>query len=195
MQQINLFQPEFRHQPDPLSLRVMALTCLLATVLLTGSGGYGWLILETQRDVVSALKNHHAQLQAQLAVLHLDLGKDQSIDQHIADLQQQFNKKAATAVQLQALLVDRNRVAQQFQALSELRLPGLWLTMILLGEENELHGVASRSKLVPEYLSQLAATPAFNNLQFDQVQLDELEESSTQVAFLLRGRPKDGSGP
>lgn len=195
MQQINLFQPEFHHQPDPLSLRVMALTCLLATILLTGSGGYGWLILENQRDVVSALKNHHAQLQAQLAVLHLDLGKDQSIDQHIADLQQQFNEKAATAEQLQMLLKNRNRVAQQFQALSELRLPGLWLTMILLGEENQLHGVASRSKLVPEYLSQLALTPAFNNLQFDQVELNELEQPSTQVTFLLRGRTTERPEP
>ena len=193
MQQINLFQPEFRYQRDPLSLRVIALTCLLATFLLTGSGVYGWLILENQRGVVASLKNHHSQLQAQLAVLHLDLGKDQSIDQHIEELEQEFSDKTVTARQLLSLLADRNRVALQFQALSELQLPGLWLTMILLGEDNELRGVTTNSKLVPKYLNQIASTPAFNNLQFNEVLLTELEDQPNQVGFLLRGRARYGS--
>ena len=191
MQQINLFQPEFRHQADPLSLRVMAMTCLLATLLLTSSGGYGWLVLENQRGVVSSLKNHHDKLQAQLAVLSLDLGNDQSIDQHIEALKQQVNKKTSTAQQLQWLLADRNRVAQQFQALSELHIPGLWLTTILLGEENELHGVANQSQLVPEYLKQIGLMAEFNNLQFDQVELVESEAQPAAVKFILRGQPID----
>ena len=191
MQQINLFQPEFRHRADPLSLQVIALTCLLAFFVLAGSGGYGWLVLENQRSVIATLKNHHAQLQAQLAVLHLDLGKDQSLGQHIEELEQQVTDRTATAEQLHFLLSNRNRVAQQFNALSKLRLPGLWLTTILLGEENELHGIASHSKLVPEYLRQIATMSEFNNLQFDEVQLNVLDHQSHHIQFLLRGRARE----
>ena len=188
LQQINLFQPEFRHQPDPLSLQVMVLTCLLALFLLAGSGGYGWLALENQRSVIAALENHHAQLQAQLAVLRQDLGKDQSLDQHINDLEQQVSDKTSNAQQLELLLSDRNRVAQQFAALSKLQIPGVWLTTIFLGEQNELHGTATRVDLVPEYLTHIASLPPFNNLRFDDILITHHEQSSTQVNFILLGQ-------
>jgi Tfp pilus assembly protein PilN len=191
MQQINLYQPMFRKERkrfSALALLQIGLACLL---LLAAIGVYFQVHLHRLQASEQSLGSQHQHLEQTLAALRGN-GEDPALaamDTRIAELETRLRERESLLAGIARLATGRNGFAPLLRALSQQRVPGLWLTGVHFeagGREVQLRGVALEDGLVPRYLEILPEHEQLQALDFQQVQLQRRQSEDPGLDFTLR---------
>lgn len=128
---------------------------------------------------VAAVKKNYADL-----VEQYPLKDTLSLKKAIDDLQHQLNVKT----KMLNLLTGKNNFSLYLVGLSNVDIPGIWLTEILFNNNNQkinLKGFALQSQLVEKMLPQLEAQTAFSNLKFE---IENITETPTPPSFEIQAK-------
>lgn len=199
MQQINLYQPMFRQERklfSALALLQIGLACLLVMALI---GVYFQVQLHRFQASEHALGNQLGYLENALAALQQDAGDPAlaALDRHIAGLESSVQHRESLLDGMTRLAGERNGFVPYLMALSEQRIPGLWLTGIHLGAGGHsvrLSGVALEAGLIPRYLERLPEDPRLRGLDFSQVQINRRTDGSRGLTFSLQTHHAEAAG-
>lgn len=175
-QQINLFNPRFRHEKRYLTAPALA---LMAGVALFGAlafavaaRGRAEAAEAEAAEVKAALQEAETRKQTTLTAL-VQRPKDASVGEQLARAEAEHR-----ALQGVAAILEQNRVgdprgyATYFQALARSRVPGVWLTGVDISgtaADIGLRGRALRAELLPGYLNGLAREPVLQGKAFGSV--------------------------
>lgn len=191
MQQINLYQPMFRKERkrfSALALLQIGLACLL---LLAAIGVYFQVQLHRLQANEQSLTSQHRHLEQTLAALRGN-GEDPALaamDTRIAELESRLRERETLLAGIARLATGREGFTPLLRALSQQRVPGLWLTGVHFeagGQEVELRGVALEAGLVPRYLEILPEHEQLQTLDFQQIQLQRRQAEDPSLDFTLR---------
>ncbi|MHB8746268.1 MAG: PilN domain-containing protein [Gammaproteobacteria bacterium] len=177
-QQVNLYQPIFRAQPKVFSAVTIAQASLLLTLGLAAMYGYArWQNGQLDRQVT--------RLQAQQDELlkHIEdfstrfpaKQKNPALDRQAARLTaERAGKARAVAVLSDGVFGNTHGFSTYFAGLAHQHVEGLWLTGLAIGDGGQQLSLSGRTvdaPLVPRYLQQLTAEPAFNGREFKTFQM------------------------
>jgi hypothetical protein len=189
-QQINLYQPVFRHQQKIVSARTMLQIVALAGLVVCGFYCAASWNLYQLRSTSAALARQFDALNSRLVQLEAAQGTDNGGD--ITTLQHRLDTHRQLYQRLEQLLGQAgNGFSQVFDALANQTLPGLWLTGITLsGAGNtELRGTTVDPELIPRYLLQLSGEPGLGSLPDGSITLARRDGTGTDIDFVLQGHP------
>jgi len=197
-QQINLYLKIERKKTEHFSARGVALMMLaLAVVTLVICAGIGI----SNRALQQQLQQQQAQQQklkqeadALRESLHA-LADVHDLDNAIAQIEHDVKIKQRIIEKLASMPDETNGgFSTLLQALAQQPVSGMWFTGITLadgGADVALKGQSRAADLLPQYLQQLSAEPAFSGRRFSvlrmQRQVDEQQRSPT-LAFELHAR-------
>jgi hypothetical protein len=177
-QQVNLYQPIFRAQPKVFSAVTIVQTCLLLVLGLAALYGYAhWQN--------SRLDHQVTQLQQQQDTLLKRIEdfsrrfpakqKNPELDRQLAHLtDERAGKARAVAVLSDGVFGNTRGFSAYFAGLAHQHLEGLWLTGLTIGDGGQQLSLSGRTvdaPLVPRYLQQLTAEPAFSGREFKTFQM------------------------
>ena len=201
-QQINLFNPTFRHRKKYFSART-----LLQALLLIGIAGL----------CLAAFLNHQVAELAQLA----ESGKQQltARETKLAEVILQYAPRqkskelaleiAAAAAELTALQ-DAKGVLQRgefgnvrghsayFGGLARQTVSGLWLTDVTISASGNAIGIEGRTlngELVPHYIRRLASEPVFQGKTFASLEITQVVEPANRAAAARSANPDQLDAP
>lgn len=187
-QQINLYQPVFRHEQKVFSaLTLLQLLGVVVLVLVGLYGGLRWQLgqLEANR---AALEAQRQQLTRQIETLEQAQagGELETLDARIADLEQQTAMLDRVLGEMDAFQAPQQQFSSLLTGLAQVRTPGLWLTRIelLAAGGATLEGHAWQPERIPRYLEQLGDSERLGALGLNQVRIDNGPESGP-VRFSL----------
>lgn len=193
-QQINLYQPVFRHEQKVFSaLTLLQLLGVMVLVLVGLYGGLRWQLgqLEGNR---AALEAQRQQLTGQIETLEQAAagGELETLDSRIAELEQQTAMLDRVLGEMDAFQAPQQQFSSLLTGLAQVRTPGLWLTRIELLADGgaTLEGHAWQPERIPRYLEQLGDSERLGALGLNQVRIDNGPESG-RVRFSLSNQ---GSG-
>lgn len=195
-QQINLYQPVFRHEKKIFS--ALALLELLGLILLLLVGVYGLLRWQLSQldDDLAALQQHHTTLSSQIERMEqAQAGKDlEALDQQIQSLEQRSELLAQLLDRMDTFAAPGSRFSTLLTDLAKVQIPGLWLTRIHLqaGGTTTLEGTAMAPETVPRYLRQLADQPQLGRKHLDQVEIARNPDQPRRLHFTLSDQPLEG---
>jgi len=186
LQQVNLYQAEFRQKPDPLSPKRMLLVLAVGLVCGVATLAYtGWEI--------SAKRAHLAKLESDVSVATQKQAKltqklashkvDTTVEQQIKDLENVLAGSAQNEeLIIKELASSGSGYSGYFTALAKHSVDQLWLTGITIGPEKSLslRGQTSAPEAVLQYLRGLSSEPVLNGTQFNLFQLERAPPSPKQ---------------
>jgi Tfp pilus assembly protein PilN len=193
MQQINLYQPMFRKERkrfSALALLQIGLACLL---LLVAIGVYFQVQLHRLQASEQSLASQQRHLEQTLAALRASDGDPvlEALDRQITDLETRLRERENLLSGIAGLASNRDGFAPLLQALSQQRVPGLWLTGVHFGDGGQnvqLQGVAQEAELVPRYLELLPQHDRLRDFDFQQVQVQRHPAGDQGLGFTLGTR-------
>ncbi len=188
-QQINLYLPEFRKQPDIFSVAVMGRgLAVLAVVLVLLTAVDYWNTRQLDSRLAVLLAERDAALMRVNSLLEEFgvQGTDPALVQRVQTLESELVEKRRLLQFLEGRDLGNTRgFSVHLSDLSRYHITGLRLTEISLtrgGEAVRLQGQVLRGDLVPLYLQNLSQGQAFRGRTFETLQL----ESSPANAGLLQ---------
>jgi hypothetical protein len=192
-QQINLYQPIFRKQPQVFSAAAMLQAAAVVIVALAAVYGYGrWQLARLEAEVVQ-LEGQEKAFAAQLARIDPSAGaaRRKAVEDEIANLNAALlaQQKLIDVLRAQPLAMT-NGFSPYLAALGRQHVNGLWLTELDVNGATgtmELAGQTVRAELVPEYLQRLGNEAALAGQRFDRLRI-ERNEQSERVAFRVSSR-------
>lgn len=193
-QQINLYQPVFRHEQKVFSaLTLLQLLGVMVLVLIGIYGGLRWQLVQVEGNL-AALESQREQLTAQIEALEqVQAGSElEALDARIADLEQQTAMLDRVLGEMDAFQAPQRRFSSLLTDLAGVHTPGLWLTRIELLADGgaTLEGRAWKAQRVPVYLEQLGGSAELGGLGLNQVRIDNGPDSG-QVRFSLSNQELD----
>lgn len=195
-QQINLYQPIFRHQRQVFSAATLLQAAAVVAVALLVIYGYGrWQLagLETQ---ATRLEAREKAFTLQLGRVDPSAGRERrkQVEAEVAKL----NAELATQQELADVLAKRPLGTREgfspyLAALGRRHSEGLWLTEVRINGATgamELAGHSVRADLVPEYLKRLGAEQALTGQRFDHLKIERSDQigAGAEVAFRVSSR-------
>jgi len=201
MQQINLYQDEFRPRREVLSLRqALAALGALLLVLLALSVWQAARNLALTTQLEAARQTLH-QNETRLASLR----KAQAIrkpDPALAKAVQQLAKRVETKGRVLAVLTGKRfgnteGFVPQLTGLARQRIEGLWLTELRLyggGTRLDMAGNALKPELVPRYLQRLSNEEVFSGTAFETFRLARQKKGTGWVIFELHSQAEKKEG-
>jgi Tfp pilus assembly protein PilN len=190
-QQINLYQPVFRKQVKVFSATTLAQIAGAVLVLLVIILAHARWTLASMENSAEALQQQLNRLQSQMGALEAEYqtpdtqALDAEIDQLLADI----NQRKYLLAQFDLLVIQhRSGFANYFKALTENRVPGLWLEGVKVNGEGqiELRGITLDAKLVPIYVQHLEKRPDLSRTSFETLSMKRLDPDKPQIQFVLR---------
>lgn len=172
-QRINLLPPRPEVKHDYLSFAVVAPVVAGISLLVALYAAWLWYDNTSTQQTLTQLSAQESQLQLQVQQLEAQLGA-QTPDPELVALREQLQQKHVQKQQFAVLLASLQTEQQQgfsvgMEALANQIPQQLWLTGFTVGEAHralKLSGESVAADLVPVYLSALAASPAFRQMQF-----------------------------
>ena len=201
MQQINLYQDDFRPRREVLSLRqVVAGLGALMLVLLAVSAWQGWQNRQLAAEVEAqrqALKQSEARLAA-LRKANPPREPDPKLARTVERLAQRVEtKRRVLAVLSGKTFGNTEGFVPQLTGLARQRIEGLWLTELRLhagGTRLDMAGNALKPELVPRYLQRLGKEAVFSGTAFETFRLERPEKGPSWVRFVLHSQAGEGAG-
>jgi Tfp pilus assembly protein PilN len=190
-QQINLFQPVFRRQQKVFSAATLAqITAAVLLLLVAILGHVRWTLASMERSA-EALQQQHDHLREQIGALDASYRTPdtEALDAEIEQLMYSIDQRNSLLVQFdQLVLQHRSGFAEQFRALAEQHVPGLWLDGVTVNGEGriEIRGITLDAKLVPAYLQQLEKRQGLSATPFETVSMERVALDKPHIQFVLR---------
>lgn len=195
-QQVNLYQPIFRKQPQVFSSATLVKIMLL---LIAGFGaiyGFGHFQLAKLEARVADLERQRDNAAAQLAQVterQAPARRSALLDDQLRQVRRELEQKQRVIGALERRDGARSAgFSEYFAGLGRQRLNGLWLTRIAVHEDGriELHGYTEQAQLVPRYLQRLSKEPAFRGTEFRSIGIQRTE-APTYNAFQVSTSRED----
>jgi len=198
MQQINLYQEQFRHRRDFLDARHLALVLVVGLVLLAADSTYlDWSAgrAAARADTVAATRTAVQQrlqkTQAQLRQAQARAGSDQ----RLASLHAELDAKQQLLDYLQrGPLTASTGFSPFLRGLARQHVPGVWLDTIEVdagGEHLRLEGHALAPRRVPQLIAALGDQPAYSGHTFRTLSIDRPKDHDHRVDFVLASKAAD----
>ncbi len=201
MQQINLYQDEFRPRREVVtSGQVLIGLGVLLAVLVLASFWQGWRNGRLATEV-EALRQTVAAREARVAELQKTAGQRKS-DPRLVEAVKKLERRVEIKRQVLTVLSGRSfgntdGFVPQLTGLARQRIEGLWLTGLRLyagGTRLDMTGNALRPELVPRYLQRLANEDIFTGTAFETFRLDRPEDHPAWIHFVLHSVSPGESG-
>lgn len=189
-QQINLFQPVFRHEIKVFSALALAQILGLAVILIVA--GFALLQLQLGRHSATRdlLAGQYSSLDSQLQALEAraDSAEVAALDTRIQELETRLADGAAELAGLRTRMLAHDAgFASLLEALARHPQHALWLTAIRVQQGDlELEGITLDPERLPTYLAELNADPTLAHWALTTVQLERQAEQPAQLRFVLR---------
>ncbi len=192
MQQINLYQPMFRHERRVFSAKAMLACAGIMIVGLSLLYGYGRWQVGLLADEVEGLSAQAETARQTLAGLEQRLPKRAESKLLLAELarldKELGEKRRAVAVLSGGAVGQRRGFSAYFEGLARQRVEGLWLRNIEIsqgGKALSLRGSALRPELVPVLVERLAREAVFTGIRFHTLELERGQGDSVVFDFML----------
>jgi Tfp pilus assembly protein PilN len=197
-QQINLFQPVFRRQEKVFSAATLVQITAAVLLLLVAILGHVRWTLASMEQSAEALQQQHDHLRKQIGTLEASFRTPDSeaLDAEIEQLMYSIDQRNSLLVQFdQLVLRQRGGFAEQFRALAEQHVPGLWLEGVTVNGEGqiEIRGITLDAKLVPVYLQQLEKREGLSATPFETVSMERVAVDKPHIQFVLRNHKEEMS--
>ncbi|MDY0189262.1 MAG: PilN domain-containing protein [Desulfuromonas sp.] len=196
MQQINLYQEQFKQQRQ---FSLLMWTCYALLLVLLVLALVSWMQRREERNLQQLVTRSQAQNQQLLdAVGALEqqmsaLKPNPRLQQQLQQLRSQLRQRQPLRVALDQLLAQKNTIPLGLTALAARPLHKLWLEKIELldgGSLVRLQGLAVKPDTVPQFIEQLAQQQVFAQQAFAQLQLEQ--QSDGLYKFELSTTMEDG---
>ncbi len=204
-QQINLFQPAFRKEPQRFSATTLLYACGIVLVFIALLYGVGyWQLRGLQAELASA-EGQHTALAARLE----DVGrkfraraKTQFLDTEIKRLEALIAAKSSIKEILErGVFANTKGYSEYLLALARQHVAGVWLTGVAIvgaGERLTLKGRTTIPELVPQYMQRLANEQMLTGIEFQIFRMARPQEQASQrspafVEFLATTTDKEKS--
>jgi len=184
MQQINLYQAQFKPKQVLLPAKQLYLIATLPIILFLAISVYLSNNQASFSDSIAIQSEQLQPLKQQLSELQLKVNSRKENPLLLAELTQ-FRTQLVAKQTLLAHL-DSQKQSNQFsfssmlEALSQQHIKNMWLTRFSLldsGNFIAIQGSAFNAELVPEYIDSLAKSEQFNGKQFSVFQLQQQDKS------------------
>ena len=193
MQQINLFQPEFRERKKGLTVRTLFLiygVSVMALVLLQGFTY--WRVHGLEKDLMSLQARQEKELKrvAELGKQFPGAQQSSALVAEVTRLRNERNTKQRVVNILDGKeLGNANGYSQYFEGVARRHVDGLWVTALELrngGSTIGINGSALRPNLVPRFLKELAQEDAFRGREFKTFKMTRAASDQGRIDFTMR---------
>ncbi|MGD8483792.1 MAG: PilN domain-containing protein [Thioalkalispiraceae bacterium] len=199
MQQINLYQAEFRKQKQPLDAKLLINVVIVVSVLLVMVYGFNYWSLLQARQQLGQLHQQKTSAEQQLVELkktHQPLLKNPRLAEDIKRYQSWVDTRQQALNILSAKSFGNTQgFAEYFSGLARQKIDGLWLTGLSFAEGGRqlgLQGSALKPELVPRFLQRLSGESVFTGTRFHSLVMSREKEKDQQVDFQLRSVDEEG---
>ncbi len=190
MQQINLYQDQFRQKRQPLSSVAILLILLLSCVALTALQYVNKMGVPPLRAELDGLNQEQADLVAKIAVAER-AAKPKPVDKILLKKVQQLDSRLQFSKKLLAALTDTAKTNTRgfslyFDAIANQHITGTWITNISIsngGHQFGFSGKAITPELIPDYIQNLSDADAFNNYSFNIFEMKRSEKEPAVIDF------------
>ncbi len=183
MQQINLYQAQFKPKPVIFPPRTLLIVCVLVLAVLTTISLYLDQRNRTLQNLIGQMEQQHS---SQFSL---------SVDTPLLDAQlEQLQQQNQTQQQLLAYLShhhfgNKSGFSAMLEDLANYRIEGVWLTDFSFthgGQFLTIQGYALRSDLVPRYIDNLAKATSFKGKAFTLFKMSQPDNAQHHYQFSLR---------
>ena len=190
MQQINLYQAQFKPKKVVLPPRQMLLILLLVLIILSVMGLYSAKRNSTFKQIISQQQQHTIQ-----QIDHIT--ESPLLNAELEKLHQQQNEKTKLLDYLTHQdFGNQQGFSETLHSLSKQQISNVWLTEFLLlngGQSITLQGKSLQSSQIPLYIDSLAESDHFHGEKFSVFQLQQPKDNKNIYTFKLN-TDKNGSG-
>ena len=179
-QQINLYNPAFKAQRSPLSLRSACAGWLVVAVLLFAFAGYQKLSLHWLQNEERDLGQKLAAAQVEAQKLGREVGsrrRDPRIEEEVNRLEQEVKGRHEVMHVLHAGGLGNTRgFSDHLKAFARQSFDGVWLTGLSIGtsgKEISVEGRALHAAYVPSYLKRLNGESTMQGHPFSELLIEE----------------------
>jgi len=197
MQQINLYQEEFRQQSLPLSaLQALLATAGLLLLLLGASAWRYWQAygLDAQVQQAQQQLQQSQQLLAEGKIAFPAAQAEPRLARRLVRLKQDVLLKQRVLQVLSGRQFGNTQgFVEQVSGLARQRIEGMWLTQLDIrqgGAQLGMKGNALQPELLPRYLQRLAHEPVFAGVEFDTFLMQRRQQAPHWIEFSLATKAK-----
>jgi len=192
-QQINLYRAEFRPETNAFQSLFMfqaAGVVMLALILMYGFARQGISGIDQELEIVARQEAAALERLQSIRPLITAITGEQSWTEQLEEASRTLAERQAVLGLIQGTtLGDAKGFSRHLRALARQEIDGIWLTRIVLsalGDKTRLEGRAIRAELIPLYVQDLTAEPAFAEQRFHRFQIDNpAEEGQTALTFSM----------
>lgn len=192
-QQINLYSAEFRPATNAFQSMFMfqAAGVLVSVLILIFAFAHSG-VTNTDRELEIVARQEAAALErlANVRPLITSITGEKSWSQQLEDAGRMLAERQAVLSLIQGTtLGDTKGFSGQLRALARQDVDGIWLTRFVLsalGDQTRIEGRALRAELIPLYVQDLTAEPAFAKQRFHRFQIDKPnDDKQTALTFSM----------
>ncbi|MDH3748450.1 MAG: hypothetical protein OER97_09610 [Gammaproteobacteria bacterium] len=192
-QQINLYSAEFRPETNAFQSMFMfqaagVLLFVLTMIYVFAHNG----VTDTDRELAIVARQETSALERLQNVRPLitSITGEQSWAQQLEDASRMLAERQAALALIQGTtLGDTKGFSGQLRALARQDVDGIWLTHFVLSamrDQTRIEGRALRAELIPLYVQELTAEPAFAQQRFHRFQIDNpIDENQSALTFSM----------
>lgn len=201
IQQVNLYQAEFRKEKQPLSAENLLQAVVVVAVLLTAVYAFSyWQLMLSKNELVS-LQQQKKQVEQRLVELqktHKPLARNPRLTQDIQRHQKWLTvRQQAVNVLSEKRFGNTEGFADYFTGLAKQRMEGVWLTELTFnngGSQLGMQGSAKKPELVPRFLQRLSNEEVFTGTRFRSLVMNREKATEQKIDFSLQSiEPGDAS--
>jgi len=192
MQQINLYQAEFKPEAvvlNALQMLLIALALFLLIVIASFFSSSTYDEQVTQLAKEEQAFNTVTQQSNSLKKEALQYGEQPLLIAKLETLKKQLNQQNAILSHLVNDNINpKTGFSHALKSLSEQHLDQVWLKNFSLrqgGQSITIQGSSTRSDLIPEYIDNLAKSPTFSGKQFSVFQMNSPDSNTETYDFEL----------
>lgn len=201
-QQINLYRPEFRPETNAFQSMFMfqaAGILMLALVFIYVFARQGVSGIDEELEVVARQETVALERLQNVRPLITSITGEQSWSAQLEEASRTLAERQAVLGMIQGTsLGDTKGFSRHLRALARQDVDGIWITHLVLsalGDKTRIDGRAIRAELIPLYVQNLTAEPAFAAQRFHRFQIDnQPDDEGRALTFSMDSRELRASG-
>ncbi len=194
-QQINLYRPEFRPETNAFQSAFMfqaAGIMLLALLVIYVFARSELSSIEDEFEIVARQEAAALERLQNVRPLITAVTGEQSWSEQLEEASRTLAERQAALSLIQGTsLGDTKGFSRHLRALARQDIDGVWLTHIVLsalGDQTRIEGRAVRAELIPLYVQNLTAEPAFEKQRFHRFQIENPDDEGPWLTFSMDSR-------
>ncbi len=194
-QQINLYRPEFRPETNAFQSAFMfqaAGIMLLALLVIYVFARSELSSIEDEFEIVARQEAAALERLQNVRPLITAVTGEQSWSEQLEEASRTLAERQAALSLIQGTsLGDTKGFSRHLRALARQDIDGVWLTHIVLsalGDQTRIEGRAVRAELIPLYVQNLTAEPAFEKQRFHRFQIENPDDDDPWLTFSMDSR-------